>query len=82
MTIDESMIQIHYENLPYSVGGCVTANEDGSYTIFINARLPEAKQREALSEELIHIGNGHFIRDITATYAEQEVRTALQATGE
>lgn len=38
----------------------VTENEDGSYTIFINARLPRNIQLKEYDHAMIHINDQHF----------------------
>ena len=65
--------QVLLLDLPCRVGGCTTINDDGSYTIIINARLSLQQQRDALAEELQHIHLGHFCRALTAEQAESEV---------
>ena len=40
----------------------VTENEDGGFTIFINARISAPAQREAYKHALKHINNGDFSR--------------------
>ena len=41
----------------------VTPNEDGSYTILINARMSYEKQKEALRHAMAHILNGDFEKE-------------------
>lgn len=41
----------------------VTENEDGSFTIFINARLSYKSQLESYNHAMKHIENNDFIRD-------------------
>lgn len=54
----------------------VTGNEDGSYTIFINARLSYESQLEAYKHALKHINNNDFektdVQQIEAIAHEQE----------
>ena len=38
-------------------------NDDGTYSIYLNARLDELRQRKACSHELDHIVNGDFYSD-------------------
>ena len=45
------------------VGEQITANSDGSYTIFLNARLSHERQMEAYAHALRHIQNRDFSRD-------------------
>lgn len=44
------------------VKGCVTKNEDESYTIFLNARLSIEAQKQAYDHELRHIIREDFSR--------------------
>ena len=43
--------------LPRHVEGCVTPNDDGTYSIYINSEISAERQREALKHELMHIQN-------------------------
>lgn len=45
------------------VGEQITANSDGSYTIFLNARLSHERQLEAYAHALRHIQNEDFNKD-------------------
>ena len=45
-------------NLPFGVHGCVTPNDDGTFSIYLNARDSRAKNREAFDHE-----RGHIVRD-------------------
>ncbi len=45
----------------------VTENEDGSYTILINARLSYDKQQDAYQHALNHIKHDHFERKYVQT---------------
>lgn len=42
------------------VGGMVTPNDDGTYSIYINANVDSNRQREAYRHEVKHIVNGDF----------------------
>lgn len=44
----------------YTTGGMVMPNDDGSYSIYINALLPDARKRKALGHELEHIEDDDF----------------------
>lgn len=46
-----------------TVNEAVTENEDGSYTIFINNRLCEAKRMKAVCHALSHIFNDDFRKE-------------------
>ena len=47
--------------LPYSVKGMVTPNaEDDSFSIYINALLPDEQKKKALDHEIKHIENDDF----------------------
>lgn len=42
------------------VNGIVTPNDDGTYSVYINARASYHQQRAALEHELRHIRNNDF----------------------
>jgi Zn-dependent peptidase ImmA (M78 family) len=44
----------------YNVGGMVTPNPDGSFSVYINSNLSQERQKQALEHELDHIRNNDF----------------------
>ena len=50
-------------DFPTSAKEAVTENEDGSYTIFINAKLTHEKQLEAYMHALAHIMGSDFEKE-------------------
>lgn len=66
-------INVQFLDLPESVAEMVTVNEDGTHTIFLNARLTCENQREAYLHALDHIRNNDFgselsVQEIEAQY--------------
>ena len=51
---------IHCIDMPTSVEEQVVFNEDGSYSIFINARLNHERQMLAYQHAVAHIMDGDF----------------------
>lgn len=49
-------------------------NDDGTFDIYINERLPEELQREALEHELKHIRKDHFYNDDPVWVNEKEAK--------
>lgn len=45
------------------VGGAVTPNDDGTYSIYINANADPSRQKEAYKHEVHHIENGDLYSD-------------------
>lgn len=54
---DYFVYTVHFDS---SIGGAVTPNDDGTYTVYINSNASPAKQAEAMAHELGHIFNGDF----------------------
>lgn len=58
--------KMFYRNVNYLLlilfGGATVLNDDGTYDIYINARLPVDKQWHAFLHELGHILDDHFFR--------------------
>ena len=61
--------------LPIAVEGVSVPNDDGTFDIYINARLPQEKQEEVLAHELRHLEAEHFYVDIPLRVAEQQADT-------
>jgi len=47
-------------------------NDDGTYDIYVNARLSESEQQKAIEHELRHIRLGHFRSDAPIEQKEAE----------
>lgn len=47
-------------DLPHGVRGYTIANNDGSYSIMINARMSAEMQFETYKHEIAHIDSGDF----------------------
>lgn len=56
-------IGVHFFNLPARISEQVVCNEDGSYTIIINARLSYEQQMEAYKHAITHIMNDDFSKE-------------------
>lgn len=48
-------ITVRLVDLPHAVGGFVSEDVDGSYSVYINSRWGSSGQRRALIHELKHI---------------------------
>lgn len=51
---------VYMVSLPKKVEGVTVPNDDGTYTVYINADLPECVQQAALDHELEHIEYDHL----------------------
>lgn len=58
--------------LPAKVEGVTLPNDDGSFDIYINARLSPARQQETLEHELRHIRHEHFYLDMPIDRMERQ----------
>lgn len=45
------------------VGGAVTPNDDGTYSVYINANIDRYRQKEAYKHEVMHIERGDLYSD-------------------
>ena len=52
------IINLQFRNMPRGMHGAATKNEDGSYTVFLDPRDTDEKQREGYLHELEHIKRG------------------------
>ena len=55
-------IGIYLADLPHGIRGFTRKNEDGSYTMLINARLNAEMQIQTYNHEIRHIDNGDYDR--------------------
>ena len=50
---------VRYMDFPvWNCGGFCLLNDDGTYSVYINTRLSQKRQQEALKHEIRHILNG------------------------
>lgn len=54
---------IRVVNLPIGVHGFVVPNDDGTFSVYINARDSHVRQRQACRHEKKHIARNDFSRD-------------------
>ena len=47
------------------IGGAVTPNDDGTYSVYINANVDYYRQRKAYRHEVKHIENGDFYNSVS-----------------
>lgn len=67
---DTQNIFIQYLDLPTSIPARLVKNDDGSYTIFLNARLDAYSQKLAYIHELKHIAADDFHSDLPVDQLE------------
>jgi len=60
LSIDGADFFVRVVDLPFGVGGCVTPNDDGTFSVYINARYDRRKQQESYNHELRHIERNDF----------------------
>lgn len=55
-----------------SCGGSVTPNEDGTYSVYINARLSRQQNIDSFEHERNHMAHDDFGRDLPVQKMETE----------
>lgn len=68
-------IILSYHDLPPAISAFTHANDDGSYTILINANLCHERQMAAVLHELTHIQGNDFTREEQADLLEKMIHT-------
>lgn len=63
--------------LPPTVLGVTLPNDDGTFSVYINARLGDEARRETLRHELEHMARDHFYQ--SAPVAAQEAEASGRA---
>lgn len=53
-------IFVRYVDFPRTVRGVTLPNDDGTFSVYLNAILTETMQRKTLAHELAHIRMNHF----------------------
>lgn len=65
---------VRFVNFPPTVLGVTVPNDDGTFSVYINARLGDDARRETLQHELEHMARDHFYRDAPVGAQEAEAR--------
>ena len=60
MILADADFVVRTVDLPPGIGGVVTPNDDGTFSIYINARLSIERQLAALKHEVKHIAENDF----------------------
>ncbi len=63
-------IQIKLLNLPCKIRAAHCHNEDGTWTVFLNARISDQAQRRSLWHELAHIHHRDLDSDLDTDLIE------------
>ncbi len=64
-------IVLTYQDMPGRIRALVHMNDDGRYTIIINARCNWETQKAAVLHELMHIKGNDFSADVQADLLEK-----------
>lgn len=73
-------IVLLYRDLPGRVRALTNKNDDGSYTIIINARCSWEVQKAAVLHELMHIKGNDFSEDVQADLLERLLHDQPEST--
>ena len=68
--------------LPRNVRGVSVPNDDGTFSVYINALYDTDDQRRTLEHELTHLARDHFYRQEPIARQEAEARGALPPPAE
>ena len=66
---------VRFVDFPPTVLGATLPNDDGTFSVYINARLGDDARRETLRHELEHMARDHFYRDAPVAAQEAEAGT-------
>lgn len=72
MLIENADYFIRMVPFPVGIGGAVTPNDDGTFSIYINQNEDYVHNREALDHEVEHILQDHFYADKPIEVIEAE----------
>ena len=65
---------VRFVELPLTVLGATLPNDDGTFSVYINARLSDEARRETLRHELEHMARDHFYQSAPIAAQEAEAR--------
>jgi len=79
LTKEPDNVFVHIMNLPDGTNEMVSPNEDGTYSIFLNAKLSNEGQFKAYRHAMQHIARDDFDSYADVQAIEAEVRREAQA---
>lgn len=65
---------VRFVDFPPTVLGATLPNDDGTFSVYINARLGDDARRETLRHELEHMARDHFYQSAPIAAQEAEAR--------
>ena len=74
MAIEGADFYVRLIDLPYGVGGFVAPNEDGTFNVYLNARLSAEKNLDTFLHEVEHIENDDFYNGLPLQVIEERAR--------
>lgn len=60
MVLEGADYFVRVVDMPPSIGGACTPNDDGTFSVYINARNSSLKQKKSLAHEVKHITDEDF----------------------
>ena len=63
---------------PGAIDGCVTPNDDGTFSVYLDANVSRERQFVALDHELNHIELDHFYEEKPQEQMEREADTGIK----
>lgn len=63
---------------PGAIDGCVTPNDDGTFSVYLDSNVSRERQFVALDHELNHIEFDHFYEDKPQEQMEREADTGVK----
>ena len=61
---------IYFTKMPYSIGGYVTPNPDGTFSVYLNERLTHERHMKTTAHERKHIMDGDFYKGLPVNIIE------------
>lgn len=63
---------------PGAIDGCVTPNDDGTFSVYLDSNVSHEQQLKALDHELNHIKLDHFYEEKPPEQMEREADTGIK----
>ena len=61
--IENADFFVRIVDMPHGIHGCVTPNDDGTFSVYLNAHDNSVRNRQACDHERKHIESDHFCED-------------------
>jgi len=78
MLLENADYFVRIVDFPIGADGAVIPNDDGTFSVYLDANLSDDRRKVAMDHELIHMERDHFYTDAPVAQVEAEANTIIE----